>query len=77
MATLRLASLTAGGGGIFIESPTVAAPDARVELPVDYRGNVTYDAGNWSATASTMRSMRYVASGRPAPRYAPTGVLFV
>jgi hypothetical protein len=49
--TLRLASLTAGGGGVFVQSGTVAAPDARVELPVDYRGNVTYDAGRWSATA--------------------------
>jgi hypothetical protein len=48
-SAFRLASLTSGNGN-FIESVEVAAPDVRVELPVDYRGNVTYDAGNWSAT---------------------------
>jgi hypothetical protein len=48
-STLRLASITSGGG--FIQTATIAAPDARVELPLDYRGNVTYDAGTWSATS--------------------------
>lgn len=48
--TLQLASLTATGGS-FMQTATIALPDARVELPVDYRGNITYDAGHWSATA--------------------------
>ena len=49
-STLTLASVAAGNGA-FVQSVTTPAPDARVELPVDYRGNVTYDAGTWSATA--------------------------
>jgi hypothetical protein len=48
--SLRLASLTSGNGN-FIESVELPAADTRVELPVDYRGNVAYDAGNWLATA--------------------------
>ncbi len=31
----------------------------------------------WAAATSSTRSMSCVASGRPAPRYAPTLVLFV
>ena len=30
-----------------------------------------------AASASIARSIAYVASGRPAPRYAPVGVVFV
>ena len=49
-SSLRLASLSSGNG-TFIQTIEVPVADARVELPVDYRGNVTYDAGDWSATA--------------------------
>ena len=49
-SSLRLASLTSGNSS-FIESAELPAPDARVELPVDYRGSVSYDAGAWSAIA--------------------------
>jgi hypothetical protein len=48
--TFRLGNLQSGNSN-FIESLTVPVPDVRVELPVDYRGNVSYDTGNWSATA--------------------------
>jgi hypothetical protein len=48
--TLRLGNLQSGNG-TFIQSAAIPAPDARVELPVDYRGNVTYNAGDWTATA--------------------------
>jgi hypothetical protein len=48
--TFRLGNLQSGNSD-FIESLEVPAPDVRVELPVDYRGNVSYDTGNWSATA--------------------------
>ncbi len=46
--TLTLASVV-GGNGNFAKSGTVAAPDVRVILPVDYRGNVAYNANRWSA----------------------------
>ena len=49
-STLALASV-ASGNGTFVESATTPAPDARVELPVDYSGSVAYDAGGWAATA--------------------------
>ena len=39
------------GGGDFDESDEVPMPDARVELPVDYRGNAAYHGGRWTATA--------------------------
>src|SRR5437763_17178445 len=32
---------------------------------------------SWRAATSMTRSMAYVASGRPAPRYGPGGVVFV
>ena len=48
--TLRLGNLQSGNG-TFIQSAAIPAPDARVELPVDYRGNVTYNAVDWTATA--------------------------
>src|SRR5262249_26262143 len=38
-------------GARFAQSATFDAPDAEVILPVDVRGNVSYDAGTWSATA--------------------------
>jgi len=45
-----LLNLTSGNSN-FGTSATTAAPDARVELPIDYRGNVAYRADNWSAMA--------------------------
>ena len=48
--TFRLGNLQSGNSN-FIESLVTPVPDVRVELPVDYRGNVSYDTGNWSATA--------------------------
>ncbi len=48
--TFRLGNLQSGNSS-FVESATIAVPDARVELPVDYRGNVTYNADRWSAAA--------------------------
>jgi hypothetical protein len=46
--TFTLASVTAGSS-VFVESPTTTASDARIELPVDYRSNVRYNADHWSA----------------------------
>ena len=46
--TLTLASVVAGNGN-FVKSGTIAAPDVRVVLPVDYRGDVAYNANRWSA----------------------------
>jgi len=43
-----LSSLTSGNSS-FTNTTTVAAADTRVELPVDYRGNVTYSVDQWSA----------------------------
>ena len=37
------------GDTTFTETPTVPVADARVELPVDYRGNVSYHTDLWSA----------------------------
>jgi hypothetical protein len=34
----------------FVELPTVPVGDVRVELPVDYRANATYNADQWSAS---------------------------
>jgi len=48
--TLALGNLQSGNG-TFAQSTTVPAGDARVVLPVDYRGNITYNADDWSATA--------------------------
>ena len=45
-----LSSLTSGNSD-FKESTTVAIADRRVELPIDYRGNIGYYADRWSATA--------------------------
>ena len=45
-----LDSLTSGDAD-FRESASVAISDTRVELPVDYRGNVAYYADQWSAAA--------------------------
>ena len=36
-------------GGEFKDLPTVPVGDVRVELPVDVRGNASYDAGKWMA----------------------------
>jgi hypothetical protein len=43
-----LDSLVAGDE--FIELPTVSVGDRRVELPVDYRANATYNADRWTAS---------------------------
>jgi hypothetical protein len=45
--TYTLPSLTSGNSD-FITTSTVAAADTRVELPVDYRGNVAYYSDLWS-----------------------------
>jgi hypothetical protein len=39
------------GDSDFVESTAVSIVDARVELPVNYRGNVGYDAVEWSVVA--------------------------
>ena len=39
------------GDSDFVESTAVPVADARVELPVDYRGNVAYNADSWTAIA--------------------------
>jgi len=49
-STYSLQSLTSGNND-FAQTSTVAAGDTRVELPVDYRGNVAYRADQWSAAA--------------------------
>jgi hypothetical protein len=43
-----LASLTSGNSD-FVSTSTVALGTTRVELPVDYRGNVAYYSDTWSA----------------------------
>jgi len=48
--TLRLGNLQSTNN-TFVESATIPVPDARVELPVDYRGSVTYRADDWSVSA--------------------------
>ena len=46
--TYELQSLTSGNSD-FTHSTSVAVDDTRVEVPVDYRGNVAYRADRWSA----------------------------
>jgi hypothetical protein len=46
--TYTLASVTSGNSD-FLHTTTVAAADTRVELPVDYRGNLAYVTDRWSA----------------------------
>ena len=41
------------------------------------RRNSTRSMPSSAASASIVRSITYVASGRPAPRYASVGVVFV
>jgi hypothetical protein len=48
--TQTLANLQSGNSD-FVASVTIPVPDAQVELPVDYRANIGYDGGSWSATA--------------------------
>jgi hypothetical protein len=38
-------------GGEFVDFPTTPVADARVELPVEVRGNVAYHAESWTAIA--------------------------
>jgi len=52
--TLTLASVIAGSGD-FVQSGAVPSADVRVELPVDYRGNVRYNANRWSAAGDMGR----------------------
>jgi hypothetical protein len=47
------------GNSNFIESLVAPVPDVRVELPVDYRGNVLRH-GNWSATAEVGQLRRRI-----------------
>ena len=49
--TVYSLSSALSGNSDFKESATVAVPDTRLELPVDYRGNARYSAGGWSAAA--------------------------
>src|SRR6266550_1087800 len=42
-----------------------------------FRRSSTGSSSSLRASASTARSIAYVASGRPAPRYASVGVVFV
>jgi hypothetical protein len=44
------ASLLSGNVN-FTETTAVSVADTRVELPVDYRGNLAYRADRWSAAA--------------------------
>ncbi len=48
--TYSLASLL-GGDSEFADTTPVPVADARVELPVDYRGNFAYSSDQWSAAA--------------------------
>jgi hypothetical protein len=48
--TYALANLLSGNSD-FLESVPERRADARVELPIDYRGNVGYDADDWSVVA--------------------------
>jgi hypothetical protein len=35
-------------GGEFVDTPPIPAPDVRVELPVDVRANLAYNAARWT-----------------------------
>lgn len=48
--TFTLTSLVTGDGE-FVESPTTLIGDRRIELPVDYRGSVAFNADAWSAVS--------------------------
>jgi hypothetical protein len=48
--TYSLGSLLSGNGN-FIQTPPATVADSRVELPVDYRGSVAYNADRWSVRA--------------------------
>jgi hypothetical protein len=48
--TYTLGSLLSGNSN-FIQTPRVAAADTRVELPVEYRGSLAYNADQWSVRA--------------------------
>ncbi|HTM05183.1 MAG TPA: hypothetical protein VL173_16855 [Vicinamibacterales bacterium] len=54
--TYTLGNLLAGGD--IIEGPEVPVADTRVELPVDYRGNVGYHAMRWSVVADAGRGFQ-------------------
>jgi hypothetical protein len=44
--------------GDLTEGPTVAIGKSRVEMPVEYRANVGYDAGRWAAVAVLGRGLQ-------------------
>ena len=46
------------GSGDLIESGAVPVGDVRVELPIDYRANVGYDADRWAAVAEFGRGLQ-------------------
>src|SRR5439155_21748462 len=48
--TYTLASLVSGNSN-FTNTTTVAAGDTRVELPVDYRGDIAYYTDQWTVAA--------------------------
>lgn len=48
-ANYSLASLTTGRSD-FLQTSTMSGLETRVVLPVDYRGAIRYDGGDWSAT---------------------------
>jgi hypothetical protein len=45
--TYRLANVLSGNS-TFLQGVTIPVPDTRVELPVDYRANVTYNGDGWT-----------------------------
>jgi hypothetical protein len=46
------------GNGDLIDIGSVPVGDVRVELPIDYRANVGYDAGRWAAIAEVGRGLQ-------------------
>jgi hypothetical protein len=55
--TYTLNSLISGDSE-FLESPKTRVADTRVELPIDYRGTVEYDADVWSAIGEIGRGFQ-------------------
>jgi hypothetical protein len=47
-----------GGSGDLIEGVPVAVGDVRVELPIDYRGNLGYDVERWAVVAEFGRGFQ-------------------
>jgi hypothetical protein len=63
------------GAGDLIEGVPVSRDDVRVELPVDYRTNVGYDAERWAAVAEFNRGLQGKAfHGGGEYRFGPIDV---